>query len=395
MATDSNNPELAVELLPYLRLYKNGIVDRLIGTRVTPPGLDSRTGVDSKDIIIVPDTGVSARLYRPTVVDPRRKLPLVVYFHGGAFLVASSAEPIYHNNCLIPLAAEAHTVLLSVNYRLAPEHPLPAAYDDSWAALQWIAAQSQSSADQPGHEPWLEELVDFEKNSLNEIRNHLQEELRVGLGVGDVVIWSEDGGETERKDEEKEKELGRGERKDRKIKENLSYDAILSHQTLVFLVGDSAGGNISHHMALRAKNSNLGAKIKIVGIALIQPYFWGQEPIGLEIIEHHKRAEVDSWWNFVCPSDRGNDDLLINPFSDGSPAIDGLAGEKVLVIVAGKDILRERGKLYYETLARSEWKGKVEFYETEGEDHAFHMLNPTSEKAKALVKRLAFFLNQD
>lgn len=90
---------------------------------------------------------------------------MVVYFHGGAFLAASSAEPIYHNNCLIPLVAEVQTVLLSVNYRLAPEHPLPAAYDDSWAALQWIAAQSQSqsSAHEPGHEPWLKELVDFEK----------------------------------------------------------------------------------------------------------------------------------------------------------------------------------------------------------------------------------------
>ncbi|XP_038898530.1 probable carboxylesterase 2 [Benincasa hispida] len=326
MAADSNNPELDLELLPYLRLYRNGVVERLLGTRITPPGLDTRTGVDSKDIIIVPETGVSARLYRPTAVDPHRKLPLVVYFHGGAFLVASSAEPIYHNNCLIPLAAEAQTVLLSVNYRLAPEHPLPAAYDDSWAALQWIAAQSQTSADEPGHEPWLKELVDFEK---------------------------------------------------------------------VFLVGDSAGGNISHHMALRAKSSNLGAKIKVVGIALIQPYFWGQEPIGSEITEHHKRAEVDRWWNFVCPSDRGNDDLLINPFSDGSPAIDGLTGEKVVVIVAEKDILRDRGKLYYENLAKSEWKGKVEIYETEGEDHAFHMLDPTSEKAKALIKRLAFFLNED
>lgn len=142
-------------LLPYLRLYKNRVLDRLLGTRVTLPRLDTPTGLESKNIIIVLQTGVSARLYHR----PPRKLPLVVYFHGGAFLAASTAEPIYHNNCLIPLVAEVQTVLLSVNYRLAPEHPLPAAYDDSWAAVQWIAAQSQSS----GHEPWLKELVDFEK----------------------------------------------------------------------------------------------------------------------------------------------------------------------------------------------------------------------------------------
>lgn len=165
MAADSNNPELDLELLPYLRLYKNGVVERLVGTRVTPPGLDQPTGVDSKDIIVVPDTGVSARVYRPTAVElePRRKLPLVVYFHGGAFIIASSAEPIYHNNCLNPLAAVAESVIVSVNYRLAPEHPLPTAYEDSWAALQWIAAQSQSSADEAGQDPWLEQLVDFQK----------------------------------------------------------------------------------------------------------------------------------------------------------------------------------------------------------------------------------------
>lgn len=161
------------------------------------------------------------------------------------------------------------------------------------------------------------------------------------------------------------------------------------------MVGDSAGANISHHMALRAKNSDLAGKIKILGIALIQPYFWGQEPIGSEITEQEQKAQVDRWWNFVCPSDRGNDDLLINPFADGSPAIEGLAGEKAVVLVAEKDILRDRGKLYYENLATSEWKGKVEIFETEGEDHAFHILDPTSEKAKSLTKRLALFINED
>ncbi|XP_023525571.1 probable carboxylesterase 2 [Cucurbita pepo subsp. pepo] len=328
VAPDSNNPELELELelLPYLRVYKNGVVERLVGTRVTPPGLDSLTGVDSKDITIVPETGITARLYRPTAVEPPRKLPLVVYFHGGAFLITSSAEPIYHNNCLIPLAAATESVVLSVNYRLAPEHPLPAAYEDSWAALQWVAEQSKTSGDEAGQEPWLKQLVDFEK---------------------------------------------------------------------VFLLGDSAGGNIAHHMALRAQNSNLAGKFKIRGIALIQPYFWGEEPIGSEITEPEKKALVDSWWNFVCPSDRGNDDLLINPFADGSPSVEGLVGEKVVVIVAEKDILRDRGMIYYENLAKSNWKGKVDIFETEGEDHAFHLLDPTSEKAKRLVNRLALFVNED
>lgn len=164
----------------------------------------------------------------------------------------------------------------------------------------------------------------------------------------------------------------------------------------MFLVGDSAGANISHHMALRAKNSDdLAGKIKITGIALIHPYFWGAEPIGSEITDGEKKAEVDRWWSFACPSERGNDDPLINPFAEGSPEMEGLAGDRALVIVAEKDILKDRGKLYYEKLAKSEWKGTVEIMETEGEDHAFQLFNPTSENAKTLLRRLASFTNQD
>lgn len=103
---------------------------------------------------------------------------------------------------------------------------------------------------------------------------------------------------------------------------------------------------------------------------------------------------VDNWWMFVCPSDKGCDDTLINPFTDGAPSVAGLACDKVLVIVAEKDILRDRGRLYYERLVKSDWPGKAEIVEVEGEDHVFHIFDPSSQKAKSLIKRLACFINE-
>uniref|UniRef100_A0A0E0B3Y5 Alpha/beta hydrolase fold-3 domain-containing protein n=1 Tax=Oryza glumipatula TaxID=40148 RepID=A0A0E0B3Y5_9ORYZ len=140
---------------PLLRIYNDGRVERLFGTETTPAGFDGATGVTSKDVVIDDATGVSARLYIPDLPASgpghhRKKLPIVVYFHGGGMVLDSAASPTYHRY-LNSLVSKAGALAVSVNYRLAPEHPLPAAYDDAWAALSWTA----SAAD-----PWLSEHGD-------------------------------------------------------------------------------------------------------------------------------------------------------------------------------------------------------------------------------------------
>jgi len=54
-----------------------------------------------------------------------KKLPVLVYFHGGGFIVGSFASPEFHAVCL-RLAASLPAVVLSADYSLAPEHRLPA-----------------------------------------------------------------------------------------------------------------------------------------------------------------------------------------------------------------------------------------------------------------------------
>ncbi|KAJ1376261.1 Alpha/Beta hydrolase fold [Sesbania bispinosa] len=274
---EPTNPEISVEVPPYLRVHKDGTIERLAGTQVVPAGFDSETNVVSKDIVIIPETGVTARLYCPNFTPKNVKLPLVLYFHGGAYCIASPSEPLYHNS-LNKLVAEANVVAVSVNYR-------------------------------------------------------------------------------------------------------------------VFLAGDSAGANIGHYMAVRLHVLSSG-QFKVPGLIMVHPYFWGKEPIGVEITDPERKKMVDKWWDFVCPSDKGNDDPLINPFVEEAPDLKGVGCNKVLVTIAEKDILRERGKLYHKKLVNSGWKGTAEFYETRGEDHVFHIFNPNSDKAKSLIKRIAAFINE-
>lgn len=148
---DSNSSDIVTDIFPVIRVYKDGKVERLFGSQYVPPSPeDPITGVSSKDITISPE--ISARLYIPKITDPNQKLPILVYIHGGGFCI-ESAFSFHHQRYVNLLASQANVLAVSVEYRLAPEHPLPAAYEDSWAALQWVASHMNKSDTE--REPWL------------------------------------------------------------------------------------------------------------------------------------------------------------------------------------------------------------------------------------------------
>ncbi|KAJ8504209.1 hypothetical protein OPV22_005095 [Ensete ventricosum] len=152
--------EIVFELLPLIRIYKSGRVERYQDNETVPASVDPATGVSSKDVVIVAETGVSARLYVPDLGgDGQRRIPVLVYFHGGAFCIGNPFMPMFHNY-LNSLVARAHVVAVSVNYRLAPEHPIPAAYEDSWKALRWVASHANGG---PGPDRWLADHADFDR----------------------------------------------------------------------------------------------------------------------------------------------------------------------------------------------------------------------------------------
>ncbi|CAL5377327.1 unnamed protein product [Camellia sinensis] len=149
--------EIVHDFPSFIRVYKDGRVERLKGTDTVPPSTNPDTGVQSKDVVIHPETGLSARLYIPNKPD-HNKFPILLYFHGGGFAIETAFSPTYHNY-LISLVAEANVVVVSVDYRRAPEHLLPIPYDDSWAAVKWVASHSTAN----GEEVWLKEYVDFDR----------------------------------------------------------------------------------------------------------------------------------------------------------------------------------------------------------------------------------------
>jgi len=78
--------------------------------------------------------------FRVRIYTPKNRegmLPLVMFFHGGAFVMGDLESE--HSRCL-RYAADAGCVVVSVDYRLAPEHPFPAGLEDCFSALQWAIA---------------------------------------------------------------------------------------------------------------------------------------------------------------------------------------------------------------------------------------------------------------
>lgn len=96
------------------------------------------TGVRVSEHLVPGGGGAPLTLRRYIPEAPATKArPTVVYYHGGGFMLGDLDG--YDNLCR-NLSALADAVVISVDYRLAPEHAYPAAFDDAWAALQWVAA---------------------------------------------------------------------------------------------------------------------------------------------------------------------------------------------------------------------------------------------------------------
>ena len=79
---------------------------------------------------------IALRLYRATPAVAGVMQPVIVYFHGGGWVIGDLES---HDTVCRELAVRSGSTLISVDYRLAPEHVFPAAADDAIAATKWVA----------------------------------------------------------------------------------------------------------------------------------------------------------------------------------------------------------------------------------------------------------------
>ncbi|PRQ57017.1 putative carboxylesterase, 2-hydroxyisoflavanone dehydratase [Rosa chinensis] len=325
----SSGKEIASELLPLIRVYKDGTVERLMGSPYVSPSLhDPEYGVCSKDITISHNPKISARLFCPQTLNqhvPNQKLPVLVYFHGGGFCFESAFSSDHHR-FLNRLVSKAQVVAISVEYRLAPEVPLPFCYQDCWAALQWVAShiENEERVSAINKEPWLASYGDFDR---------------------------------------------------------------------VYIGGDSTGGNIVHNIAMKAGTESLSVKIVGAFMShpyLLSSKPLALEPKGEEF-EKYLPCLVWGFLNPSAPG--GLDNPMVNPVGLGAPSMAGLGCSKLLVCLSSNDELRPRGVWYYNLVMESGWKGEVELFEVEGEGHAFQIFSVAeTHNVKKIINKLASFL---
>ena len=101
-----------------------------LGASGTPPGEPAVGGVRSDTIA----GSIPVRVYSP---DAALGVPTIVFFHGGGFVIGDLDT---HDSIARRLCHDVGAVVVSVGYRLAPEHPFPAGVEDADAAVRWVAS---------------------------------------------------------------------------------------------------------------------------------------------------------------------------------------------------------------------------------------------------------------
>ncbi|CAA0411455.1 unnamed protein product [Arabidopsis thaliana] len=156
-----SEPSPIADPYAYLNIVKNpdGSITRDLTnfpcTAATPDPSPLNPAV-SKDLPVNQLKSTWLRLYLPSSAVNEgnvssQKLPIVVYYHGGGFILCSVDMQLFHDFCS-EMARDLNAIVVSPSYRLAPEHRLPAAYDDGVEALDWI----KTSDDE-----WIKSHADF------------------------------------------------------------------------------------------------------------------------------------------------------------------------------------------------------------------------------------------
>lgn len=110
-----------------------------------PPEMLPQLRIEERTIGYGDLADIPARIYWPPV-QQHDNLPVLVYYHGGGWAIGDLDT---HDHVARAHAVGAEAIVVSVDYRLAPEHPYPAGVEDSWAALRWVGEHAAELGGDP------------------------------------------------------------------------------------------------------------------------------------------------------------------------------------------------------------------------------------------------------
>ncbi|GJY39675.1 probable carboxylesterase 18 [Tanacetum coccineum] len=163
-----------------------------------------------------------------------------------------------------------------------------------------------------------------------------------------------------------------------------------------FVLGDSAGANLGHHVCIRSSQIRF-QQLKIIGLVALQPFFGGEERTAAELSPEKSQGlalnQTDFFWNVLKPlSPSSNekwdrDSEVINVSGPRAADISGLEFPKTIIVVGGRDILRDWQRKYYEWLKKSGKEVHLEeypfmfhgFYTYTELDEAMHVISLVSD----------------
>ncbi|KDP28720.1 hypothetical protein JCGZ_14491 [Jatropha curcas] len=153
---------------PYDHLHIALNLDGTITRLLTHPTVEANPEATSGDAVVCKDWTLNAqnktwlRIYRPTRLPSNdntiARLPIIIYFHGGGFILFSAKTKTSHEKCC-EYASEIPAIVVSLDYRLAPECRLPAQYEDAIDAIIWVKEQIVD----PNGVQWLKDYGDFSR----------------------------------------------------------------------------------------------------------------------------------------------------------------------------------------------------------------------------------------
>ncbi|KAL3721303.1 hypothetical protein ACJRO7_033750 [Eucalyptus globulus] len=284
----------------------------------SPPNPDPVRGVSSSDVTVDPSRPLWFRVFTPSApASPAASLPVLVFFHGGGFCYLGAASSAYDAVCR-RFARKLPAVVVSVEYRLAPEHRFPSQYDDGFDVLRFLDENPSA----------LPPVADVSK---------------------------------------------------------------------CFLAGDSAGANIAHHVAVRASLPERKlARVRVVGLVAIQPFFGGEERTESEIrltgAPLVSVPRTDWCWRVFLPEGADRDHWAVNVSGPNAADVAGLEEfPATVVFVGGFDPLRDWQKRYCEWLRKS---GKAaELVEFPTMFHAFYIFPEVAQSTQLILKVKDFVHN--